>query len=181
MCLNLRANGKGTFYSLDTYKFQGEFQDDLKHGSGEEIFPSGLELKGLYNSNSLAKIFQIRFPDGTLISGDFNVTNRSGEVPLLGGLSGMAEIMYGGGEKYSGNLKNGKKEGAGVHIWPDGRKYEGEFVNDLFHGRGAFIWPDGVVYNGGWKMGVQHGIGVEKVDGREREGEWDNGKWVKWR
>lgn len=184
MCLNLRAQGKGTFYSLDAYKFQGEFQDDLKNGAGEEIFPTGLEVKGLYISNSLSKIFQIRFPDGTLISGDFICTNKSGEIPLIGGLSGMAEILYGGpggGEKYIGNIKNGKKEGVGVHIWPDGKKYEGEFANDLFHGKGVFTWPDGVVYNGGWKMGIQHGSGVEKADGREREGEWENGKWLKWK
>lgn len=41
--------------------------------------------------------------------------------------------------------------------------------------------PDGYIYNGSWLNGLQHGKGIEiDPEGKEREGEWENGKWKNW-
>lgn len=42
-------------------------------------------------------------------------------------------------------------------------------------------WPDGRRYIGLWSQGKQHGIGTYiKPNGKQRNGEWDNGKKVRW-
>ena len=44
-----------------------------------------------------------------------------------------------------------------------------------------FNWPDGRVYKGYWQNGKQHGHGVYiGSNGIEKEGEWYEGKRVKW-
>lgn len=46
---------------------------------------------------------------------------------------------------------------------------------------GQFNWPDGKVYKGYWENGKQHGRGLYiETNGRVREGEWKEGKIVKW-
>ena len=172
MCLNFKANGKGAFYCLDGYKYIGDFIEDLKEGNGEEFFPSGLEVSGEYKQGVLQGNGTLKYPDGTVYKGEFN------NYQLLG----QGELIYPNGEKYLGQISNGKKEGRGIYMWPDSRKYEGEFANDVCHGEGIFWWVDGLMYKGLWKDGVQHGLGVEISDDgtSEREGEWENGKWVRW-
>ena len=172
MCLNFKANGKGAFYCLDGYKYMGEFIDDMKEGPGEEFFPNGLEIIGEYHQGVLQGNGTLKYPDKTIYKGEFN------NYQLLG----QGEMIYPNGEKYLGQINNGKKDGKGIYMWPDGRKYEGDFVNDVCHGSGIFWWPDGLMYKGQWKDGVQHGVGVELNDDgtAEKEGEWENGKWIKW-
>jgi len=172
MCLNFKANGKGSFYCLDGYKYIGDFIDDMKEGNGEEFFANGLEIIGEYHQGVLQGNGTLKYPDGTLYKGEFN------NYQLLG----QGEMIYPNGEKYLGQINNGKKEGKGIYMWPDGRKYEGDFANDACHGNGIFWWADGLMYKGQWKDGVQHGSGVEMSDDgtTEKEGVWENGKWVKW-
>lgn len=172
MCLNFKAHGKGSFYCLDGYKYIGDFVDDLKEGNGEEFFPNGIEIQGEYKQGVLQGNGALKYVDGTIYKGEFN------NYQMLG----QGELIYPNGEKYLGQIFNGKKEGKGIYMWPDGRKYEGDFLNDVCHGNGIFWWSDGLMYKGQWKDGVQHGIGVELNDDgtSEKEGEWDNGKWVRW-
>ena len=41
--------------------------------------------------------------------------------------------------------------------------------------------PDGKKYDGNWSEGKQHGKGLyTNVKGVSREGEWENGKRIKW-
>lgn len=73
-------------------------------------------------------------------------------------------------------------QGRGVFTWPDGRHYEGQYFDDKKHGYGVFTWPDGKKYEGSWLYGKQHGFG-KYTDGYRknlREGEWVNGKRVRW-
>ena len=43
------------------------------------------------------------------------------------------------------------------------------------------MWADGRKYIGEWKAGKQHGIGTYiSKDGMQKEGEWQNGKKIKW-
>lgn len=172
MCLNFKANGKGAFYCLDGYKYIGDFVEDLKEGNGEEFFANGLEIAGEYKQGFLQGNGTLKYPDGTIYKGEFN------NYQILG----QGEMIYPNGEKYLGQINNGKKEGKGIYMWPDGRKYEGDFANDVCDGNGIFWWADGLMYKGQWKDGVQNGFGIEMSDDgtTEKEGEWENGKWVKW-
>lgn len=61
------------------------------------------------------------------------------------------------------------------------RKYNGNYVNDKKEGYGEFYWPDGRIYKGYWKDGKQDGKGIYKGSNKvQREGEWLDGKLVKW-
>lgn len=104
------------------------------------------------------------------------------------------------GAIYTGEWKNGVKDGFGVQNWPDGSVYEGEWKNDKASGKGKLIHGDGDVYEGEWsddkanghgvyihsngakftglwKDDKQHGLGVENwPDGARYEGEYVEGK-----
>jgi hypothetical protein len=42
----------------------------------------------------------------------------------------------------------------------NGDKYEGELSNGKPHGKGTMIYTDGSRYDGEWSEGIQHGKGV---------------------
>ena len=73
-------------------------------------------------------------------------------------------------------------EGRGVETWPDGRRYEGDFKNGRKDGEGTFEWTNGIKYIGSWKSGKQHGLGIiyNTIDGSKKQGEWVQGKRLKW-
>jgi hypothetical protein len=74
---------------------------------------------------------------------------------------------------YSGEWKDGKKNGRGTFTWPDGRKYEGEWKDNAMTGRGVLTLPDGSRYEGQWLNNMRHGKGTFYFpDGRKIETEW---------
>lgn len=72
--------------------------------------------------------------------------------------------------------------GKGTFNWTDGRSYVGEYKEDKKCGYGEFFWQDGRYFKGYWKGGKQHGKGVYKGSKmmEEKQGEWVEGKRVKW-
>lgn len=167
-----KASGKGVLYSLDGYIYNGEWENDKKNGIGEEIQPNGTEIKGLWEANEIKNQGFIRFSDGTIYEGDIKSQK----------ITGNGRFIYPNGDVYTGNVVNGKREGRGILNLKEKGIYEGEFSNDVCHGNGIFKWPDGLKYTGSWKNGLQHGFGSEISENpfTEKEGEWDNGRWVKW-
>lgn len=73
-------------------------------------------------------------------------------------------------------------EGRGIETWNNGRRYEGDFKNGKKNGEGTFEWPNGVKYIGTWKDGKQNGTGIlyDTCDDTKRQGEWINGKRIRW-
>ena len=61
-----------------------------------------------------------------------------------------------------------KKEGKGIHMFPDGEKYEGNFKNSKFEGKGVLYYADGDRYEGDFKNNKRHGSGIMyyKSDGK---------------
>ena len=57
------------------------------------------------------------------------------------------------GEKYIGEMKNGKKEGKGILYWNDGERYEGDWKNGKKEGKGIMYYKDGSKKEGIWKNG----------------------------
>ena len=55
------------------------------------------------------------------------------------------------GDKYEGEMKNGKMQGKGVYLFANGEKYEGEFKDDMFEGKGVYYYPDGTKKTGIFK------------------------------
>jgi len=107
---------------------------------------------------------------------------------------------FASGNKYVGEVKNGKQHGQGTFTWADGRKfvgewkdgnrhgqgsftwanenqYVGEFKDGKLHGQGTFTWPGGNKYVGQWKDGIKHGQGTKTwVNGSKYVGAWKGNK-----
>ena len=108
-------------------------------------------------------------------------------------------INYSDGDRYRGQIRNGKRHGRGVYTWADGGSYDGEWLDGDFHGRGVrifangnryegdyvkdkrtgrgvFRWPDGSRYEGDFVKDKRTGHGVFRwPSGNRWEGEWRNG------
>ena len=69
------------------------------------------------------------------------------------------------GDKYVGELKDGKQNGQGTYTSADGGKYEGEFKDGNMNGQGTHTYADGAKYVGEWArhmvvvVGKAHGGG----------------------
>jgi hypothetical protein len=114
----------------------------------------------------------IKFPDGTIFEGEIKIASPK--------LTGVGKLTYPNGDFFAGSIIEGKREGKGIWVVNGVGIYEGDFACDVVHGQGFFTWSDGLKYSGNWKNGVQHGNGIEIGGEGEKEGEWDNGRWIRW-
>ena len=83
------------------------------------------------------------------------------------------------GSKYVGEYKDGKKNGQGTNTWSSGDKYVGEWKDGKKHGQGTKTWSNGDKYEGEYKDGKENGQGtLTFFDGKKWIGEWKKGeKW----
>ncbi|CAD8103343.1 unnamed protein product [Paramecium sonneborni] len=172
---NGKANGKGLFSSVN-YLYEGDWEEDLKHGKGKDILYGKYEYQGDFKNN--LKSGEGRLTD--LITGNVYEGEFSNDL-----IQGQVKIEYKNGDRYFGWVitQDGqiKRNGQGIYQWVDSRKYEGSYENDKEHGQGVFIWPDGWMYKGQWANGMQHGKGIQYTpQGKEREGIWHHGQFNKW-
>lgn len=79
------------------------------------------------------------------------------------------------GNKYIGNIVNGKFEGQGTFLYSHGDLYKGSFKNGTFEGRGVLKYLSGEIYDGQFKEGKFHGKGQMDEGSSTYEGEWVNG------
>jgi len=57
------------------------------------------------------------------------------------------------GSKFTGEWKNGKRDGKGIIVKKDGSIFEGEYKNDKANGKGTWRFSDGHKYEGEFKDG----------------------------
>lgn len=85
------------------------------------------------------------------------------------------DTLYFGGDKYIGEVQNGKANGKGKYYYIDGSLYEGNFKKGEYFGDGMVTWKSGSSYNGEWKDSKMEGIGTKHwADGAVYTGEWKN-------
>lgn len=95
-------------------------------------------------------------------------------------INGKGVYLYSHGEKYTGDFKEGHREGFGTLIFPNGDTYEGEFVDGDQNGLGKYHYANGDTYIGQLKNGLRNGYGVYTfADGEKFEGEFVDDKPVK--
>ena len=84
-------------------------------------------------------------------------------------------INYKSGNKYVGELKDGKKHGQGTYTWADGEKYVGEYKDGKRHGQGTYTWANGDKYVGEFRDGKRTGQGTYTwANGNSWTGQWIN-------
>lgn len=99
------------------------------------------------------------------------------ELPANTPLNGEGTKEYQDGSVYSGQWKDGKREGYGEMLWPSGFSYRGQWKNNKRHGAGITQWHSGDTHEGFWDQNRIHGPGrYTWKDGTVFEGHWLNGK-----
>ena len=85
----------------------------------------------------------------------FKMIKKYGEVDTVKKINPTYIFFFNDEWGYTGDIKDGKREGKGVLKMQDGRKYEGEFQNNLPNGLGSLYDTAGVkVVTGYWKDGA---------------------------
>ena len=100
-----------------------------------------------------------------------NIINTKAVEPQ--GSDEPVEKVYENGDKYLGQIKNGKKHGKGIMHYSDKTIYDGEWFNDLKNGQGTQTLPNGDRYEGNFKNNLMEGYGIYTYkNGRVYEGQF---------
>eukprot|EP00957_Ditylum_brightwellii_P040389 3056680-Ditylum_brightwellii.AAC.1 len=156
------------------HRFEGNFRNGKKEGSGVYINAKGDEYKGDWkdghfdgNKNVLVKA------NGDRLEGDFVRGHLTGNATInysngdhfvgttfAGIFDGIGRLNYADGiASFSGIYKRGLKHGTGIRVFMDGARYNGDFVDGEMEGKGQMDYANGDIYFGEWMDSVPHGKG----------------------
>ena len=82
--------------------------------------------------------------------------------------NGQGTMIFTDGSKYVGEFKNGDFNGQASYTFSDGESYVGEFKNDDFNGQGRYTFSDGESYVGEFKNGDFNGYGRYSFSGGDK-------------
>ena len=166
----------GTRFSGEIKQFskiivEGEFSNEITTTRGD-IFCGNIKDKELANgkyyyaqTTTLNNGWTI--PSGCTFNGD--IKSFSGTLDT--------EMINAAGDKYIGQLKNGKPEGTGELLTAAGDKYIGELKEGKPDGKGELLNASGDRYTGSFSEGLPHGQGtMVYTDGRTETGIWHHGQ-----
>jgi hypothetical protein len=133
------VDGKKVVSKLGEYiYYEGEFQNNMKHGFGIENYENKDKYEGQFINNRRNGHGILTFNNGNVYIGDF--TN--------GKKNGNGIFKFKNGNTYNGEYINDKREGKGIFNFKNGDIYIGDFLNDKFHGNGKYTKADGTDYTG---------------------------------
>lgn len=98
----------------------------------------------------------------TTYRGNFVLDRKSGAV------SGTGTVEWTNGERYVGQMVEGRKHGKGRFEWVGGQWYEGDWVNDQALGYGVIRFANGIRYEGAVKEGEPSGRGTQVFPSGDR-------------
>lgn len=170
-------------------RYEGHFQNGLRHGRGIHIFANGDRYDGDWSED-------IRNGTGvyTWLNGD---QYKGGWVN--GRMAGKGSFTWIDGGNHGGMFANGLRHGKGVYttangeeysgVWlagefdrectyrdREGNFYEGAFRDYRFHGFGTFIWKNGARFDGHFLNGLRNGTGYFTSKNKAKySGHWKSG------
>ena len=196
--VNGQATGVGRLIDPWGAVYEGEFDDQKKHGKGKESY-KGTTYEGDFEYDSKTGYGTYKTEDSYQYTGYFVNGKKQGEGKLehllIGSsyegnfeddmMSGKGTYDWPDGRSYTGEWLDDKMHGEGRFTWPDDRSYEGSYVHDRKEGYGVFIYPSGKKYEGPWVNGKMHGIGYMSdpnglIVEMRRKGEWKDGRHKRW-
>lgn len=167
-----------TVYWNTGERYQGEWQDNKKHGKGTVVYKNGDKYEGDWAGD-------LRHGLGTLWTckeGKY-VVRYNGEwrddQP-----TGHGTFFEENGDSYEGDWLNGRRHGKGRGLYGGrpidgygGDVYEGSFEDDLKHGPGTMMYANGDIYEGMWAFDQKHGPGTffHINKGKRFDGTWHEG------
>ena len=136
-------------------RYEGEFRENLRHGSGIYVLPNGSVYDGQWRDGTMNGRGIFRWPDGeSVYDGEWKDGKRHGQG-LLRAANGFL---------YDGNWVYNTMEGRGSATYPNGQQYHGMFSHGKRDGRGTIIFPNGgAVYEGRFRNDAVDGQGTMKI------------------
>ncbi|KAK8793061.1 hypothetical protein WA588_005798 [Blastocystis sp. NMH] len=183
--------GKGKEYGVvfltnrnESMTLIGTWKNGKKNGEFFEVDMNGtVKRKCLYANDELNRVIQ-EFNGNTMIE-----YGNNGKRIYKGGFAGNVKSGFkrnGDGKEfdvdgetalYSGDWKNGKRDGMGTRFRGYKPVYTGEWKNGMRNGKGEEMDENGrVVFVGEWKDGKGKGKEMDADGNGMYEGEWWNGK-----
>jgi hypothetical protein len=157
--INGKKEGRGYYHFKNGDKFEGAFKNDFAMDRG--IY---------YRSTGECSLCDLTKNDKIAITNSlFTFLSENERKIMIENIEKISELKtekifnYPNGDKFEGNVINGKKEGKGIFYYNNGDKYEGEFKNDLKEGSGTYYFKDGASYRGNY-ISNKCPNGVEFID-----------------
>lgn len=172
------GSGKAIYNNGDRY--EGEFFQDKKHGTGQYIWVS----KGKNEADRLVeKEVQRAYGGNVSALDEAAIADLASKFQFSKSIvAGIVE--YGLFPCHHGDYVRGKRTGRGIMKNKDATIYKGEFLENKREGQGVFYYLNGDIFSGNWKGGLKHGFGTYHFpDGGEYRGEWvsgvfTHGQWI---
>ncbi len=170
--VNGKREGEDEVFDIFSWVFcnyVGEIVNGKKEGQGKLYWSDGaIQYEGSFVNGKKEGQGKYTNKDGSTWTGEFKNDSQ---------WNGRGTICYTNGNKYVGELVNGKCKGKASYYWANGDKYDGEFVNGKIEGQGTYINKDGSTWTGEFKddkpwngNGVWYNTDGSSVKGKIRKG-----------
>ena len=190
-------HGKGEYVSK-AFKYQGEFLEGLKHGTGVYVWDNGDRYDGNFSQDRPDGRGKYHFANGDTYEGEVKAgvivgrgsyTTKAGDVfdgSFAGGKPhGVGVYRFANGDRYEGEMDQGRLQGRGRYVSKAGERIEAPFVDGRAQGIGSYHFANGDRYEGEITAGVLSGQGVYhyksgmRYEGEVRQGH-PQGKGIFW-
>ena len=134
---NGMMDGEGIyrFYDLKkdefTSSYEGQFAEGKRHGVGRMVFPNHTFYVGQWQGDKRVGSGFATFPNGDSFQGLWQ------NDQMMRGVYALAN-----GDRYDGEISDGKFNGYGKYFFVDGKWYDGEWDKGVMT-KGVIYWPDG--------------------------------------
>lgn len=187
--LSLMPHGKGKLTKANGTVYIGGWVNNKREGYGRMTYPNGKRYYGMWHQNKRNGKGLMVSADGSLYTGEWqnNVPTGKGRQLFSDGsiydgewldnkFNGWGKLISSDNTVYIGNWKDGETFGYGMQILQDGTVYLGFWKDGMLNGNGTIINTDASIFKGSFIDGQPNGYGILTANGKEYEGEWENGK-----
>lgn len=165
--------------------YEGQWQNNMKHGIGIENLENNLVYEGEYQNDKrhgngiLYKIESTKSKHNPRKSGN-DIKRKLYDGDWVNGLKdGKGIYYYKNGDLYNGNWKSDKRHKYGVlYVSETEDIYDCEWINGLQEGHGTMFIKNGNIYSGNFANGLKQGNGkfLYASTNKLYEGEWIDDK-----
>ncbi len=156
--------GHGILIQKDGTKFEGEWLFGKRQGRGKLTYANGYSIDSVWNGE--------KYGGKTIFSW---ANGDKCEVVEMEDGRYKGKKIFGNGDTYIGEVREGIANGKGIYTFKNGDVYRGSMVNDKPDGRGILTCKNGEKYAGDFERGEKFGIGIYQYRNGDRfEGEFFN-------
>ncbi len=177
-------------FSQDPQEYDGDWQNDKRHGQGKMLYYDGSSYEGQWVNNLRQGQGTMVFSNKETYTGDWVNDKIQGngvyvfrnsdnyEGPFVDGApNGIGTFTLKNGDVYNGVVAQGEITGSGTMNFANKDEYVGAFVDGKMKGEGSMYYVSGDEYEGSWDNSKRDGYGVQDfVNGDWYEGGWKNDK-----